>query len=118
MPEPTTTTAATAMSLSAASLLPFVNGNALLGAVFGAALFATTKKDLKPLQRLSTMIIAVGFGYLLAPEIITRTFISNDATAGMIASIFSLPIILKIMVWVDQSSLTDIWNKFRGGGKP
>jgi hypothetical protein len=35
----------------------------------------------------------------------------------MIASIFSLPIILKIMVWVDQSSLTDIWNKFRGGGK-
>src|SRR5574343_1919858 len=102
MPEPTTTTAATAMSLSAASLLPFVNGNALLGAVFGAALFATTKQDLKPLQRLSTMIIAVGFGYLLAPEITTRTFISNDATAGMIASIFSLPIILKIMVWVDQ----------------
>lgn len=117
MPEPTTTAAATAVTISAASLLPFVNGNALLGAVFGAALFATTKKDLKPLQRLSTMIIAVGFGYLLAPEITTRTFIGNDATAGMIASIFSLPIILKCMVWVDQSSLSDIWNKFRGGGK-
>ncbi|WP_114249689.1 hypothetical protein, partial [Acinetobacter baumannii] len=82
------------------------------------ALFATTKKDLKPLQRLSTMIIAVGIGYLLAPEVTTRTFITNDATAGMIASIFSLPIILKAMVWVDQSSLSDIWNKFRGGGKP
>lgn len=119
MAEPTTAAvAATAATISVASLLPFVNGDSLLGAVFGAALFATTKKDLKPLQRLSTMILAVGFGYLLTPEITARTFIANDATAGMIAAIFSLPIILKIMVWVDQSSLSDIWNKFRGGGKP
>ncbi|KAA8734921.1 hypothetical protein F4V57_03950 [Acinetobacter qingfengensis] len=118
MAEPTTTAAATALTLGAASLLPFVNGNALLGAVFGAALFATTKKDLKPLQRLMTMILATGIGYLLTPEITARSFINNDATAGMIAAIFSLPIILKIMVWVDQSSLSDIWNKFRGGGKP
>lgn len=118
MAEPTTTAAATALTLGAASLLPFVNGNALLGAVFGAALFATTKKDLKPLQRLMTMILATGIGYLLTPEITARSFVSNDATAGMIAAIFSLPIILKIMVWVDQSSLSDIWNKFRGGGKP
>ena len=58
MPEPTTTAAATAITLSAASLLPFINGNALLGAVFGAALFATTKKDLKPLQRMLTMLLA------------------------------------------------------------
>ena len=117
MPEPTTTAAATAITLSAASLLPFINGNALLGAVFGAALFATTKKDLKPLQRMLTMLLATGIGYLLTPEITARTFISNDATAGMVAAIFSLPIILKIMVWVDQSNLTDIINKFfRGGG--
>ena len=34
------------------------------------------------------MIIAVGIGYLLAPEVTTRTLITNDATAGMIASIF------------------------------
>ncbi|MDM1022064.1 putative holin [Acinetobacter sp. VNK23] len=116
MAEPTTAAATTAITLSAASLLPFVNGNALLGAVFGAALFATTKKDLKPLQRLVTMILATGIGYLLTPEIITRTMISNDATAGMVAAIFSLPIILKAIVWVDQSNLSDIFNKFRGGG--
>lgn len=116
MAEPATTTTMTALTLSAASLLPFINGNALLGAVFGAALFATTKKDLKPLQRLTTMILATGFGYLLSPEVIARTFITNDATAGMAAAIFSLPIILKLMVWVDQTSLSDIWNKFRGGG--
>lgn len=117
MAEPTTTAATTALTLSAASLLPFINGNALLGAVFGAALFATTKKELKPLQRLTTMLLAVGFGYLLTPEVTARTFITNDATAGMTAAIFALPIILKIIVWVDQSSLTDIINKiFRSGG--
>lgn len=117
MPEPTTTTTSmSVIGLSAMSILPFINGNALLGAVFGAALFATTKKDLRPLQRLTTMILATGIGYLLTPEITVRTFIANDATAGMIAAIFSLPIILKIMVWVDQSSLSDIWNKIRGGG--
>jgi len=115
MAEPTTA-AATALTISAASLLPFINGNALLGAVFGAALFATTKKDLKPLQRLITMLLATGIGYLLTPEITARSFINNDATAGMIAAIFSLPIILKIQVWVDQSNLSDIINKFRGGG--
>ena len=81
MPEPTTTAAATAITLSAASLLPFINGNALLGAVFGAALFATTKKDLKPLQRVLTMLLATGIGYLLTPEITSRSFISNDATS-------------------------------------
>lgn len=117
MAEPTTTAAATAITISATSFLPFVNGNALLGAVFGAALFATTKKDLKPLQRLMTMVIATGIGYLLTPEITARSFVNNDATAGMIAAIFSLPIILKVMVWVDQSNLSDIINKiFRGGG--
>lgn len=117
MVEPATTTTGTALTISAVSLLPFINGNALLGAVFGAALFATTKKDLKPLQRLTTMLLATGIGYLLTPEIIKHTFITNDATAGIVAAIFSLPIILKIMVWVDQSNLTDIINKFfRGGG--
>lgn len=115
MAEPATTSTATVLTISAASLLPFINGNALLGAVFGAALFATTKKQLRPLQRLSTMLLATGVGYLLAAEVTARTFITNDATAGMVAAIFALPLILKLMIWVDQTSITDIINKFRGG---
>ena len=43
MPEPTTSTA-TIATLSAVSLLPFINGNALLGAVLGAAFIATLRK--------------------------------------------------------------------------
>lgn len=115
MTEPASTTTAIALTISAASLLPFLNGNALLGAVLGAALFATTKKELRPLQRLSTMLLATGCGYVLAPEVISRTFITNDATAAMAAALFALPLILKLMVWVDQSSISDIIKKFRGG---
>lgn len=114
MAEPATSTTV-GLTISAASLLPFINGNALLGAVFGAALFATTRKELRPLQRLSTMLLASGFGYLLAPEVTSRTFITNDATAAMAAAIFALPIILKTIAWVDQSSISDIIKKFRGG---
>ena len=44
MPEPTTTTSLSTLTLSAASLLPFINGNALLGAVLGAAFIATYEK--------------------------------------------------------------------------
>lgn len=116
MAEPTTTATATAISLGVASLLPFVNGNALLGAVFGAALFATSRKELTPLSRLVTMLLATGIGYVLTPEITANTVISNDATAAMAAAVVSLPILLKIIDWIDQTKLSEILNKFRGGG--
>lgn len=117
MPEPTTTaTTATAISLSAVSILPFINGNALLGAVLGAAFIATYEKDLTAWQRLRTMLLSTGIGYLLASEITSRTFITSDATAALIASTFSLFILIKAVDWVKTSKLSDIWKTFRGGG--
>ena len=45
MPEPTTTTtSASVIGLSAMSILPFINGNALLGAVLGAAFIASYER--------------------------------------------------------------------------
>lgn len=88
MPEPTSTTAATTTGLAAVSLLPFINGNALLGAVLGQ-LCGLSRKELSAKQRIAFMLLCVGFGYLLGPEITSRTqFISSDATASMLAAIF------------------------------
>ncbi len=116
MAEPTTTTTATIASLSAMSFLPFINGNALLGAVLGAAFIATTEKDLTAWQRLRTMLLSTGIGYLLAPEITSRTVITSDATAALIAAIFSLLILVKLVDWTKKAKLSEMWKAFRNGG--
>jgi hypothetical protein len=116
MPEPTSTTTATTMVLSTASLLPFINGNSLLGAVLGAAFIATYEKNLTAWARLRTLLLSIGIGYLLAPEITSRTMITSDATAALITSTFSLFILIKAVDWVKNSKLSDIWKTFRGGG--
>ncbi|MDX8255268.1 putative holin [Acinetobacter pittii] len=117
MPEPTSTTAATTTGLAAVSLLPFINGNALLGAVLGAAFVAYFENNLSPKKRIMFMLLCVGFGYLLGPEITSRTeYITSDATASMIAAIFSIYILIKLLDWVKESTLAQLWKSFRGGG--
>ena len=64
MAEPTTPV--TIAALSAVSLFPFINGNALLGAVLGAAFIATFEKDLNAFQRIRNMLLATGIGYILS----------------------------------------------------
>ena len=115
MTEPTTT--ATVAGLSAISLLPFINGNALLGAVLGAAFVATYEKDLTAWQRLRIMLLSTGIGYLLAPEITSRTLVTSDATAALITSTFSLFILVKAVDWVKKSRLSEIWKVFKNGGR-
>ena len=56
MAEPTTPV--TIAALSTVSLFPFINGNALLGAVLGAAFIATFEKDLNAFQRIRNMLLA------------------------------------------------------------
>lgn len=60
MAEPTTT--ATVAGLSAIAFLPFINGDAMLGAVLGAAFIATFEKDLTTFQRIRNMLLATGIG--------------------------------------------------------
>lgn len=116
MAEPsTTTTAAIAAGMSALAFIPLVNGDALLGAVLGAALFATTKKNLKPLARLGTLLLSTGFGYYISPEVMQNTFIDSEAMSALVASMFSLPIALKLMQWVEETPIADIIKKTKGG---
>ena len=50
------------------------------------------------------MLLSTGIGYLLAPEITSRTFITSDATAALITSTFSLFILIKAVDWVKPAS--------------
>ena len=116
MAEPATATTATVGTLSALSFLPFINGNTLLGAVLGAAFIATTEKDLTAWQRLRSMLLSTGIGYLLAPEITSRTMITSDATAALLAAIFSLFILVKAVDWIKKAKLSEIWKAIKNGG--
>ncbi|MDN8575765.1 putative holin [Acinetobacter baumannii] len=116
MPEPTTTTTSVSViGLSAMSILPFINGNALLGAVLGAAFIASYEKDLSAVKRLINLILSTGIGYICTPFITENTFITADALAALIASTFCLFILIKAVDWIKQAKLSDIIKIIRGG---
>ncbi len=103
MAEPaSSTTLAVTAGIGAAALLPFVDGDALLGAVLGAVLVASTKKDIGWWQRLLSMLLSIGLGYALAPEVASQTPIASRAAAAFMASICAIPLSLKLVVWIEQ----------------
>lgn len=113
MAEPTTT--ATVAGLSAFAFLPIINGNAMLGAVLGAAFIATFEKELTAFQRIRNMLLATGIGYISAPLITEHTFLKTDAVAALITATLCLFILVKVMDWVKAAKLSDILSIFKGG---
>lgn len=103
MAEPaSSSTLAVTAGLGVAALLPLVDGDALLGAVLGAVLIASTKKDISWWQRLLSMLLSVGLGYALAPEVVSQAPITSKAAAAFIASICAIPLSLKLVLWIEQ----------------
>lgn len=113
MPEPTTPIAI-AIAASAASLLPFVNGDALFGAVIGAAFIAFYTQNVSYKKRITSFIFSTLIGYLLAPEVVNRTAIDSHSTAAFIVSLVAIVLLQKILTWLEGASLQDIWNALRG----
>jgi hypothetical protein len=111
MAEPTTsTTVAITASAGLVSLLPFVNGDALFGAVIGAAFLAYTQVSLSYGKRIFSLMLSVALGYALAPEISNRTILNSHTVSACFTSMFALPVLVKVMKWVNKSTLTEIFN--------
>lgn len=102
MAEPASSTTLAVGAFGAAALLPFVDGDALLGAVLGAVLIASTKKDISWWQKLLSTLLSVGLGYVLAAEVVNLTPITSKAAAAFAASICAIPVGLKLVVWIEQ----------------
>lgn len=113
MAEPAST--ATVAGLTAIAFLPFINGDAMLGAVLGAAFIATFEKDLTAFQRIRNMLLATGIGYISTPLITEHTFLKTDAVAALLNSTICLFVLVKVMDWVKAAKLSDLLNIFKGG---
>lgn len=118
MPEPTTSTAAAVVvgtGIGAASLLPGVDGNALMGALLGAALVAYARKELKPWQRLGGLCFSALVGYLMATEMVNQTPIKDTGAGAFIGAIVIVPLALKLMEWVDKLEIATLFKRGNGG---
>lgn len=105
---------AIAASAGAVSLLPFVNGDSLFGAVIGAAFIAFYTQNVSYKKRLMTFVLSTAIGYLLAPELINRTIIDSNATAAFSIALVAIIVLQKLVNWLENASLADLWNTFRG----
>lgn len=101
--------------LGAAALLPFINGDALLGAAFGAALITSTKKDILWWQRLLGLVASTFGGYLFGPEVLAQTPIKSMAAGSCVASVACVPLMLKLSEWIDRCDLSRLSSLFKGG---
>ncbi|MEH6565296.1 MAG: putative holin [Halopseudomonas sp.] len=121
MADPTSSTvivtAAAGVGLSA--IAPQLDGNALFGAIIGAALIAVNQRDMKAWQRLLGLLLSIGAGYVSAAEIVTQTPITRTAPAAFIGAVLVVPVALKALEVIEKTdfaSLVPGWLK-RGKGE-
>ncbi|PBK04014.1 hypothetical protein CNQ84_11720 [Pseudomonas abyssi] len=121
MAEPTTSTVvATAVAgVGLSAFIPQLDGNALFGAIIGAALIAVNQRDLKAWQRMLGLLISIGAGYVSAAEIVTQTPITRTAPAAFLGAVLVVPVALKALEVIEKTdfaSLVPGWLK-RGKGE-
>ncbi len=116
MAEPTSTTAAAGsllVSLGLASLLPGIDGNALIGAFAGATLFVLSANEYSLLTRLGYMAVSLVMGYLSAPEITARLPIEETGVAAFIAGLSCVYLGLKLQDQIKAINLTELIERMK-----
>lgn len=101
--------------LGLATALPIIDGELLFGAVLGAWLVSSTKKDLKVWQRLGSLLLSAGVGYLFAPMALQVAPFITGGGASFGCALVVIPLSIKVMVWIEQADLWDILRRLRGG---
>ncbi|WP_183003572.1 putative holin [Achromobacter sp. UMC71] len=121
MAEPSTITAAgttLASGLALATLLPLVDANAAFGAVMGAALVASTKKDISAWKRFLSFIFSALCGYGGAGEFIAREWAKESFFPALFVALVIVPVALKVIAMApdfDPSQLRAGLLKLLGG---
>lgn len=118
MAEPTSTGFFTSLivSFGLVSAVPLIDDNAVIGAVLGAWLVTSTKKKLEHWQRLGSLSLSSGVGYLFAPMTLKVLPFLESGGAAWISAICVIPLSIKLMEWMEKTELFEIFRRLRGGG--
>lgn len=109
MAEPSSTaTMALTATIGLASILPGIDGNALIGAFAGATLFVLTSKELGLITRFLYLFISLLMGYMLVPSVLAHTPIQEPALAGFIGGLFCITLGIKGKQYIETANLINI----------
>ena len=116
MTEPASASGLTvAARVGLASLLPFVNGDALIGAVLGAAVVAIHTKDAVWYLKIVGLFLSSLCGYFFAPDaqVLINVFLSkffgfeikSIAVVSCLLAVVSVPFLKKLSDWAYRFDL-------------
>lgn len=103
------------VGLGLATSMPTVEGDVVFGALLGAWLVTSTRGVLKAWQRIGSLFLSAGVGYLFTPLVLLLAPFLSSGVAAFIAAVVVIPISIKVMIWLDSADLRDIFQRFRNG---
>jgi hypothetical protein len=112
--EPTSSAASAATAFGAVavtSLMPGVNGDALIGAFAGAVVFALHAKDLTITKRLVYMVVSILLGYMGADEVLRLTPLTSYALAAFGLSAVVVTFALAGIDKIRSFDITTFWKR-------
>ncbi|HKS12377.1 MAG TPA: putative holin [Pseudomonas sp.] len=110
----TTYLASLLASANIAVEVPAFDGHALFGAFLGAWMVASTRRRLKVWQRLGSLFLSAGVGYLFTPLVLSLSApLFSSGVAAFVAAVVVIPISNKVMVWLDTAELREIFQRWR-----
>lgn len=101
------------------------DGQALAGAILGAWLVSSskgkawvtirTRRKLSLQQRLLTLLLSAGVGYLFMPLLLSLVPFVSTGVAAFVAAVVVIPISVKVMLWLENADLKEIVQRWRRG---
>lgn len=118
MAEPTTAVTASLVvaGVSLATLLPGVDGNAVIGAFAGAALMALHARDVSVFSRVAYLFISWIMGYLAAPLVMRQVHMQESGVAAFLAAAIVIAVTVQLIERIKAVDLTQWLSWLRRGG--
>lgn len=100
-----------ALGVTAASLFPGVDLNAVVGAFGGALFFIVFKQNISALARVGYLIASWVFGYYLAVELLGRKWTETSGLAAFLGGLLCTVICVSLLEW-GQGGRTPGWLRY------